>query len=104
MICIRLEALGFAHRIPHRGTSVRPRSITDLIDLYANQIPLEMLTVLKAAKKFTPEKADHAPGLLKSYRVLYERDPPAAVLATCSFIVVFTRQHGRPCCRGVSGR
>jgi DNA-binding GntR family transcriptional regulator len=74
----RLEALGFTDRIPHRGTRVRPLSSEDLIDLYAARIPLEMLAVRRAAERFTPEAAEHALGLLETYRSLYELDPPSA--------------------------
>lgn len=56
----RLQAIGLAEYVPHRGTRVTDLNLADLQDLYEARLVIEPLAVAKAAEKFTKEQAESA--------------------------------------------
>ena len=49
----RLESLGLAEKIPHRGSRVSDLNPTDLIDVYEARLALEPMAVARAAARFS---------------------------------------------------
>ena len=56
----RLQSIGLAEYVPHRGTRVTDLNLGDLRDLYENRLVLEPLAVAKAAETFSQEQAKRA--------------------------------------------
>ncbi len=63
----RLETLGLAVHVPHRGARVSELAIDDLRDTYDVRLQLETLAVRKAAGRFTDEDAAAAKVALEEY-------------------------------------
>ncbi|HZR91256.1 MAG TPA: GntR family transcriptional regulator [Gaiellaceae bacterium] len=77
----RLESLGLAVHVPHRGARVSAIAIDDLHDTYEVRLALEPLAVRRAAGRFTAEDAERARGHLEAYVSAYERDDARAARA-----------------------
>jgi DNA-binding GntR family transcriptional regulator len=69
----RLEALGLAVHVPHRGARVSEIAVDDLHDTYEVRLALETLAVRRAADRFAPEDAEAAQGHLDEYVASRER-------------------------------
>ena len=63
----RLESLGLAVHVPHRGARVAELAIEDLYDTYEARLALETLAVRRAAAGFTDEDAARARAFLLEY-------------------------------------
>ena len=82
----KLEALGLAVHIPHRGSRVKELDIRDLRDTYEVRLALEPLAVARAAERITPGEVEQAQAELESFTVHHERgDRPAARAAHDAF-------------------
>src|SRR5581483_3445090 len=63
----RLESLGLAVHVPHRGARVSELAVEDLRDTYEVRLVLEPLAVARAAERFTGADADGARARLDEY-------------------------------------
>jgi DNA-binding GntR family transcriptional regulator len=82
----KLETLGLAVHVAHRGSRVKELDVDDLRDTYEARLALEPLAVARAAGRIRPEEVERARGELESYTVFYERgDRPAARAAHDAF-------------------
>lgn len=63
----RLETLGLAVHVPHRGARVSELAIDDLRDTYEVRLALETIAIRRAAVRFTKEDEDRAETLLDEY-------------------------------------
>jgi DNA-binding GntR family transcriptional regulator len=63
----RLEALGLAVHVPHRGARVTELAVDDLRDTYEVRLSLETLAVRRAAGRFTADDARVARAHLEEY-------------------------------------
>jgi DNA-binding GntR family transcriptional regulator len=63
----RLESLGLAVHIPHRGARVAELAIEDLHDTYEARLALETLAIRRAAERFDDEDASTARAYLARY-------------------------------------
>jgi DNA-binding GntR family transcriptional regulator len=63
----RLETLGLAVHVPHRGARVAELAIEDLHDAYEVRLALETLAVRRAATRFAEPDAERARGFLDEY-------------------------------------
>ena len=63
----RLESLGLAVHVPHRGARVSEIAVQDLYDTYEARLALETLAVRRAATRFTADDAETARGHLLAY-------------------------------------
>jgi DNA-binding GntR family transcriptional regulator len=63
----RLETLGLAVHVPHRGARVTELAIEDLYDTYEARLALEALAIRRAAVRFTDEDATRAGAFLDEY-------------------------------------
>jgi DNA-binding GntR family transcriptional regulator len=72
----RLETLGLAVHVPHRGARVSELALDDLRDTYEVRLVLEPLAVRRAAARFTAEDAAVARSYLAEYRRAREREEP----------------------------
>ena len=63
----RLETLGLAIHVPHRGARVTELAIEDLHDTYEARLALETLAVRRAAARFTAEDEQRASAFLADY-------------------------------------
>jgi DNA-binding GntR family transcriptional regulator len=72
----RLENLGLAVHVPHRGARVSELALDDLRDTYEVRLVLEPLAVRRAATRFTDEDEAVARAHLADYRRARERDEP----------------------------
>jgi DNA-binding GntR family transcriptional regulator len=70
----RLESLGLAVHVPHRGARVSELALDDLRDAYEVRLVLEPLAVRRAAERFTVEDAAVARTHLADYSRARERD------------------------------
>lgn len=69
----RLESLGLAIHVPHRGARVSELALDDLRDTYEVRLVLEPLAVRRAAARFTARDADEARARLDEYATARER-------------------------------
>ena len=69
----RLESLGLAVHVPHRGARVSELALDDLRDTYEVRLVLEPLAVRKAAARFTDRDAETARRHLTEYGLARER-------------------------------
>jgi DNA-binding GntR family transcriptional regulator len=67
----RLEALGLAEHVPHRGARVSEVSVQDLHDTYEARIALESLAVSRAAERLKHEDAEAAAGYIEQHVQAY---------------------------------
>jgi DNA-binding GntR family transcriptional regulator len=82
----RLEALGLAVHVPHRGTWVSELAIEDLHDTYEVRLTLETLAVRRAAPRFTAADAEAGRAALAEYAAAHRRrDAGAARRAHADF-------------------
>lgn len=63
----RLETLGLAAHVPHRGARVTELAIEDLHDTYEARLALETLAVRRAAARFTADDEQRASACLREY-------------------------------------
>lgn len=69
----RLEGLGLAVHVPHRGARVSELAIEDLHDTYEVRLALETLAVRRAAERFEPGHAERARERLAEYAAAHRR-------------------------------
>ena len=69
----RLESLGLAVHIPHRGARVSELALDDLRDTYEVRLVLEPLAVRRAAERFAARDAETARARLDEYADAHER-------------------------------
>ena len=69
----RLEALGLAVHVPHRGARVSEIAVDDLHDTYEVRLELETLAVRRAAERFAPADGEAARSHLVAYVAAHER-------------------------------
>jgi DNA-binding GntR family transcriptional regulator len=69
----RLESLGLAVHVPHRGARVSELALDDLRDTYEVRLVLEPLAVRKAAGRFTDRDAETSRRHLTEYGLARER-------------------------------
>jgi DNA-binding GntR family transcriptional regulator len=69
----RLESLGLAVHVPHRGARVSELALDDLRDTYEVRLVLEPLAVSKAALRFSERDAETARRHLAEYGMARER-------------------------------
>jgi DNA-binding GntR family transcriptional regulator len=75
----KLESLGLAVHVAHRGSRVKELDVDDLRDTYEARLALEPVTVARAAQHITPADVERAQAALESYTACRERgDRPAA--------------------------
>jgi DNA-binding GntR family transcriptional regulator len=74
----RLESLGLAVHVPHRGARVSELALDDLRDAYEVRLLLEPRAVRRAAERFAADDAAEARAHLAAYAQARERDDPAA--------------------------
>src|SRR5437879_8160696 len=77
----RLESLGLAVHVPHRGARVSDLALDDLRDTYEVRLVLEPLAVRRAAGRFTSEDESAAHVHLVAYAQARERNEPRAARA-----------------------
>jgi DNA-binding GntR family transcriptional regulator len=77
----RLETLGLAVHVPHRGARVAELALDDLHDTYEVRLALETLAVRKAAAAFTAADAEQARAHLNAYAEARGRDDARAARA-----------------------
>jgi DNA-binding GntR family transcriptional regulator len=70
----RLESLGLAVHVPHRGARVSELAVDDLHDTYEVRLVLEPLAVTRAAERFTAGDAAAARAQLDEYADARDRD------------------------------
>ena len=73
----RLESLGLAVHVPHRGARVSELALDDLRDAYEVRLLLEPRAVRRAAERFTADDAAAARAHLAAYARARERDDAA---------------------------
>jgi DNA-binding GntR family transcriptional regulator len=82
----KLETLGLAVHVAHRGSRVKELDVDDLRDTYEARLALEPLAVARAAGRIRPEEVERARSELESFTLFYERgDRPAARAAHDAF-------------------
>jgi DNA-binding GntR family transcriptional regulator len=91
----RLESLGLAVHVPHRGARVSELALDDLRDTYEVRLVLEPLAVRRAAQRFTARDAEAARARLDEYADAHERaDLRAAREAHTGFHFTLYRASG----------
>lgn len=70
----RLEAVGLAEHLPHRGSRVTDVSPGDLRELYEARLGLEPFAVARAAERFTPEAESAARDCLRRFDEAMDRN------------------------------
>ena len=82
----KLEALGLAVHVAHRGARVKELDIGDLRDTYEARLALEPLAVARAAEHITPAEVEGAQAELEGFTLCHERgDRPGARAAHDAF-------------------
>jgi DNA-binding GntR family transcriptional regulator len=75
----KLEALGLAVHVAHRGSRVKELDADDLRDTYEARLALEPLAVRRAATRIGPADVERAQAAIENYTLYRERgDRPAA--------------------------
>jgi DNA-binding GntR family transcriptional regulator len=77
----RLESLGLAVHVPHRGARVSELALDDLRDTYEVRLVLEPLAVRRAAGRFAAQDAATARARLADYAGAHERGDIGAARA-----------------------
>src|SRR3954467_9121377 len=97
----KLESLGLAVHVAHRGSRVKELDVDDLRDTYEARLALEPVTVARAAQHITPADVERAQAALESYTVCRERgDRPAARDAHDAFHFTLYNASGSEWLRG----
>jgi DNA-binding GntR family transcriptional regulator len=82
----KLESLGLAVHVAHRGSRVKELDVADLRDTYEARLALEPLAVARASAHIAPADVERAQAALESYTLCRERgDRPAARAAHDAF-------------------
>ena len=82
----KLEALGLAVHVAHRGSRVKELDVDDFRDTYEARLALEPVAVQRAAARIAPAEVERAQAALESYTLYRERgDRPAARAAHDAF-------------------
>jgi DNA-binding GntR family transcriptional regulator len=82
----KLETLGLAVHVAHRGSRVKELDIGDLHDTYEARLALEPLAVARAAGRITEREVEQARAELENYTLFHERGQrPAARAAHDAF-------------------
>jgi DNA-binding GntR family transcriptional regulator len=82
----KLEALGLAVHVAHRGSRVKELDVDDLRDTYEARLVLEPLAVQRASQHIGTAEIERARAALESYTLCRERgDRPAARAAHDAF-------------------
>jgi DNA-binding GntR family transcriptional regulator len=82
----KLEALGLAVHVAHRGSRVKELDVDDLRDTYEARLALEPVAVARASAHITPADVQRARTALEDYTRCRERgDRPAARVAHDAF-------------------
>ena len=82
----KLEALGLAVHVAHRGSRVKELDVDDLRDTFEARIALEPVAVARATGRITAEEVERARAALDSYAACRARDDqPAARAAHDAF-------------------
>src|SRR5664279_3546670 len=75
----KLETLGLAVHVAHRGSRVKELDVDDLRDTYEARLALEPMAVARASGRISPEEVERARAELMNYTLYFERgDRPAA--------------------------
>jgi DNA-binding GntR family transcriptional regulator len=75
----KLETLGLAVHVAHRGSRVKELDVDDLRDTYEARLALEPMAVARASGRISPEEVERARVELLNYTLFFERgDRPAA--------------------------
>jgi len=91
----RLESLGLAVHVPHRGARVSELALDDLRDTYEVRLVLEPLAVRRGAERFSGRDAEAARAQLAEYAEAHERgDLRAARDAHAGFHFTLYRASG----------
>ena len=77
----KLEALGLAVHVPHRGSRVKELDVVDLRDTYEARLALEGMAVERAAERITDAEIAQARRALENFTVLFERGDRAGARA-----------------------
>ena len=82
----KLESLGLAVHVAHRGSRVKELDVDDLRDTYEARLALEPVAVARASQHITPADVERAQAALESYTLCRERGiaPPRAMRTTRS--------------------
>jgi DNA-binding GntR family transcriptional regulator len=56
----RLDSVGLAENVPHRGARVKELSVIDLSEVYEVRLALELPAIRRAAERFTMARTEHA--------------------------------------------
>jgi DNA-binding GntR family transcriptional regulator len=82
----KLEALGLAVHVAHRGSRVKELDVDDLRDTYEARLALEPVAVARAAGRISSAEVERARAALEHYTLCRERgDRPAARTAHDAF-------------------
>ena len=82
----KLESLGLAVHVAHRGSRVKELDVDDLRDTYEARLALEPVAVARAAGHIRPVDVERAQAALENYTLFHERgDRPAARAAHDAF-------------------
>jgi DNA-binding GntR family transcriptional regulator len=82
----KLEALGLAVHVAHRGSRVKELDVDDLRDTYEARLALEPVAVQRASGRIAAADVERAQAALESYTLYRERgDRPAARAAHDAF-------------------
>src|SRR5882672_1849141 len=82
----KLETLGLAVHVAHRGSRVKELDVDDLRDTYEARLALEPLAVARASGRISPQEVDRARAELENYTIFHERgERPAARAAHDAF-------------------
>ena len=82
----KLETLGLAVHVAHRGSRVKELDVDDLRDTYEARLALEPMAVARASGRITPQEVERARAELENYTRFHERgDRPAARAAHDAF-------------------
>ena len=82
----KLETLGLAVHVAHRGSRVKELDLDDLRDTYEARLALEPIAVARAAGRISEREVEQARAELVNYTLYHERgDRPAARAAHDAF-------------------
>ncbi len=77
----KLETLGLAVHVAHRGSRVKELDVDDLRDTYEARLALEPMAVARASGRISPEEVERARAELQNYTRFHERGDRAAARA-----------------------
>ena len=69
----KLETLGLAVHVAHRGSRVKELDVDDLRDTYEARLALEPMAVARASGRISPDEVERARAELQSYTLFHER-------------------------------